>query len=109
MAADQKPIDQSFSQKSSLGAAQRPTSEPIIVGLTGGIGSGKSTVAAAFRQLGIVSVDADQAARAVVEPGMPALTAIAEHFGEAVILPDGGLNRAALREIIFSNPPKNSG
>ncbi len=104
MAADQKQIDQSFSQKSSLGASQHPTSEPIIVGLTGGIGSGKSTVAAAFRQLGIVSVDADQAARAVVEPGMPALTAIAEHFGEAVMLPDGGLNRAALREIIFSNP-----
>ena len=76
----------------------------LIVGLTGGIGSGKSTVAEAFRQLGIETVDADQASRAVVEPGMPALTAISEHFGADILLPDGNLNRAALRQIVFSDP-----
>ena len=76
----------------------------LIVGLTGGIGSGKSTVAEAFRQLGIDTVDADLASRKVVEPGMPALTAIAEHFGSAIIQADGNLDRAALRHIIFTDP-----
>ena len=55
--------------------------KPLIIGLTGGIGSGKSTVAEQFAALGIVSVDADQASRAVVEPGMPALDYIEERFG----------------------------
>jgi len=72
--------------------------------LTGGIGSGKSTVAEAFRQLGIDTVDADQASRKVVEPGMPALAAIAEHFGGEIIQSDGNLDRAALRQIIFTDP-----
>jgi dephospho-CoA kinase len=72
--------------------------------LTGGIGSGKSTVAEAFRQLGIETVDADQASRAVVEPGMPALLAIAEQFGNQIIQADGSLDRAALRQIIFTDP-----
>ena len=76
----------------------------LIVGLTGGIGSGKSTVAEAFRQLGIDTVDADQASRKVVEPGMPALAAIAEHFGGEIIQSDGNLDRAALRQIIFTDP-----
>ncbi|MDA8782885.1 dephospho-CoA kinase [Porticoccaceae bacterium] len=77
---------------------------PFIVGLTGGIGSGKSTVAKVFAQLGINSVDADQASRAVVEPGMPALASIASHFAVAnIILADGQLNRPLLREIIFSD------
>lgn len=76
---------------------------PLIVGLTGGIGSGKSTVAKAFKALGIDSVDADYASRAVVEPGMPALKAIEEHFGPELILADGGLDRAALRSIIFAD------
>jgi len=75
-----------------------------IVGLTGGIGSGKSTVAEKFRQLGIDMVDADYASRAVVEPGMPALKAISEHFGNDILHADGNLNRAALRTIIFSDP-----
>lgn len=75
-----------------------------IVGLTGGIGSGKSAVAARFRALGIRVVDADQAARAVVEPGTPALAAIAEHFGPAVIQADGRLDRAALRQRVFDDP-----
>lgn len=77
---------------------------PFIVGLTGGIGSGKSTVAKVFAQLGLNSVDADQASRAVVEPGMPALASIASHFAVAnIILADGQLNRPLLREIIFSD------
>ena len=76
----------------------------FIVGLTGGIGSGKSAAAARFRHHGVNVVDADQAARVVVEPGRPALDAIAEHFGTGVILPEGGLNRAALRKLVFDNP-----
>ena len=76
----------------------------LIIGLTGGIGSGKSTVAEAFRQLGIETVDADQASRAVVEPGMPALAAISAQFGSQIIQADGGLDRAALRQIIFTDP-----
>lgn len=74
-----------------------------MVGLTGGIGSGKSTVAAYFRDLGIVTVDADQASRAVVEVGMPALSRIADHFGDTVIAEDGSLNRPRLRSIIFQD------
>ena len=77
---------------------------PLIVGLTGGIGSGKSTVARAFADLGINAVDADLASRAVVEPGMPALQSIAEHFCKVdIILPDGQLNRPLLRQIIFAD------
>lgn len=79
------------------------TSAPLIVGLTGGIGSGKSTVAKAFTALGIQVVDADFASRAVVEPSMPALKAIEAHFGTKLILPDGCLDRPALRQIIFSD------
>jgi dephospho-CoA kinase len=75
-----------------------------IVGLTGGIGSGKSTVAEAFKRLGIRVIDADQASRAVVEPGSNALSAIVNHFADQQLLVDGQLNRAALREIIFKNP-----
>ena len=83
-------------------------SSALIIGLTGGIGSGKSTVARAFRQLGIETVDADQASRAVVEPGMPALAAIAEQFGPEIIQANGHLDRAALRQIIFADPDKKN-
>jgi|TARA_B110000495_G_scaffold153591_1_gene136690 dephospho-CoA kinase len=76
---------------------------PFIVGLTGGIGCGKSTVAAAFRSLGIESVDADYASRAVVQPGMPVLTDISAQFGQGIVLSDGQLDRAKLREIIFTD------
>lgn len=78
--------------------------KPWTLGLTGGIGSGKSAVAAQFAALGVDVVDADQAARWVVEPGRPALAAIAEHFGEQVLQADGQLNRSALRELIFQAP-----
>ena len=78
--------------------------KPYIVGLTGGIGSGKSTVAKAFIDLGIEVVDADIASRKIVEPGMPALKFIADRFGEKIIKEDGALNRSAMRTIIFSQP-----
>ncbi len=76
----------------------------FILGLTGGIGSGKSTVAAAFRQQGIEVLDADRAARDVVTAGSPALANIAEHFGRDILLSDSTLDRAKLRAIIFDNP-----
>jgi dephospho-CoA kinase len=72
-----------------------------MVGLTGGIGSGKSTVAAILAKRGAVVVDADAIARMVVEPGMPALAALAEAFGAEILRPDGSLDRAALAERAF--------
>ncbi|MGM0884430.1 MAG: dephospho-CoA kinase [Bacillota bacterium] len=71
------------------------------IGLTGGIASGKSTVAHILVERGALLVDADQVAREVVLPGEPALEAIASTFGQAVIDPDGSLNRKALGEIVF--------
>lgn len=76
----------------------------FVVGITGGIGSGKSAVTDHLETLGITAVDADKVARVVVEPGTPGLAAIAEHFGEDILLADGRLDRAALREIVFDNP-----
>ncbi|MCU1720902.1 MULTISPECIES: dephospho-CoA kinase [unclassified Pseudomonas] len=81
-----------------------PAFTPWILGLTGGIGSGKSAAAQRFVELGVHLVDADQAARWVVEPGRPALASIVERFGPGVLLEDGQLNRAALRELIFADP-----
>ena len=78
----------------------------LILGLTGGIGTGKSTVAAEFKNLGICIVNADEGSRAVVEPGEPVLLKIASQFGDQIILSDGTLDRAALREIIFNNTSK---
>tara|TARA_R110000823_G_scaffold91174_4_gene201140 strand:- start:30277 stop:30891 length:615 start_codon:yes stop_codon:yes gene_type:complete len=75
-----------------------------IVGVTGGIGSGKSAVTARFEQRGIVVVDADLAARVVVEPGRPALAQIAAHFGADILLADGALDRPALRARVFAEP-----
>jgi dephospho-CoA kinase len=74
------------------------------VGLTGGIGSGKTTVAQLFQSLGIVIIDADVIAREVVQPGMPTLQEITAHFGVEVLFPNGNLNREALRRIILQNP-----
>ena len=75
----------------------------MIVGITGGIGSGKSAVTERFERLGITVVDADLAARVVVEPGSEALNAIAGHFGQEMILGDGSLDRAALRQRVFAD------
>jgi dephospho-CoA kinase len=77
--------------------------KPWILGLTGGIGSGKSAAAQHFIDLGVHVIDADHAARWVVEPGRPALVEIAEHFGPDVLQADGTLDRAALRKLIFEN------
>lgn len=75
----------------------------FIVGLTGGIGSGKTTVANLFADLGVVLVDADIVAREVVSPGSEGLAAIVEHFGTDILLTDGSLDRSKLRECIFDN------
>lgn len=76
----------------------------FVIGLTGGIGSGKTAATNYLAQLGITIVDADLASRVVVEPGKPALKAIAEQFGEHVITEAGALDRRALREIVFADP-----
>jgi dephospho-CoA kinase len=76
----------------------------LVIGITGGIGSGKTAVSDRFKALGVSVVDADVASRVVVEPGGPALAAIAEHFGEDVIQQDGSLNRAELRRRVFADP-----
>lgn len=74
-----------------------------VVGVTGGIGSGKTTVTDAFARLGVEVVDADVIAREVVAAGSPALKRIAEHFGAEILGEDGELDRAALRQRVFSN------
>lgn len=76
----------------------------FVVGITGGIGSGKSAVTDRLAARGIDIVDADIAARKVVEPGTPGLSAIASRFGPALLLSDGTLDRAALRQRIFTDP-----
>jgi len=76
----------------------------FVVGITGGIGSGKSAVTDHLETLGITVVDADKVARVVVEAGTPGLAAITQRFGEDILLANGGLDRAALRKIIFDNP-----
>ena len=75
----------------------------FVVGITGGIGCGKTAVTDYLAEKGIVIADADQASRVVVEPGQPALQEIAEHFGGHLIQDDGNLNRRALRDIVFKN------
>ncbi|MGI2170250.1 dephospho-CoA kinase [Shewanella sp. MF05960] len=79
------------------------THKKFIVGLTGGIASGKTTVANLFAENGIEVVDADIIAREVVEPGSKGLQEIGEHFGNEILLPNGELDRAALRSQVFDN------
>ncbi|TDJ29015.1 MAG: dephospho-CoA kinase [Gammaproteobacteria bacterium] len=80
----------------------------FVVGLTGGIGSGKSAVSQRFESLGIVVVDADLASRAVLEPGSEALRAVAEHFGGEVVGADNNLDRALLRQRVFADPAERT-
>ena len=75
----------------------------MIIGLTGGIGSGKTAVSETFEKLGITVVDADLASRVVVEKGKPCLEEIAKHFGNDILNENDELNRAKLREIIFNS------
>lgn len=74
-----------------------------VVGLTGGIAAGKSTVARRLAELGAVVIDADALAREAVAPASPGLAAIAERFGDQLVLPDGSLDRAALGRIVFAD------
>lgn len=75
----------------------------FIVGLTGGIGVGKSLVASLFAELGVKVINADKISRILVEKGKPALQAIVEHFGEDILLPNQELDRTKLRQIIFND------
>lgn len=75
----------------------------LIIGLTGGIGSGKSTVAALFQEFGVPVIDTDAIARNLTSSGKPALQAIAQQFGADMLTPDGALNRAKLRALVFEN------
>ncbi len=80
----------------------------LKVGLTGGIGSGKSEVSRRLTALGARLVDADAVAREVVEPGTPGLAAVVAEFGEAILLPDGSLDRPALGAIVFADEAKRA-
>ncbi|HEY4402947.1 MAG TPA: dephospho-CoA kinase [Acidimicrobiia bacterium] len=75
----------------------------LLVGLTGGIGAGKSTVAELLAARGAVIIDADQVARAVVDPGQPALDKLVERFGEGILDADGRLDRGALAKLVFGD------
>lgn len=78
----------------------------LRVGLTGGIGSGKTAVSDRFADLGAPVIDTDVLSREVVEPGEPALDELVKHFGEAILDNDGNLDRERLREMVFSDPGK---
>ncbi|WP_062047810.1 dephospho-CoA kinase [Bacillus sp. JCM 19034] len=80
----------------------------MLIGLTGGIASGKSTVSEMFRNFGFPIIDADLIAREVVEPGSVGLNRIVEHFGQNILMDDGSLNRARLGQIIFANDEKRN-
>lgn len=77
-----------------------------LIGLTGGIASGKSTIGARLAQLGAMRIDADQLARDAVAPGSPGLARVSERFGSAVLHADGSLDRAALGALVFSDAAK---
>jgi dephospho-CoA kinase len=80
--------------------------KPLIIGITGNIAAGKSTVTAYFRKLGFPVIDADDVSRAVVAPGSPALATLKKEFGSTVLNIDGSLNRSALKELVFADEGK---
>jgi dephospho-CoA kinase len=82
--------------------------QTLVVGLTGGIGSGKTTVANGFHALGVPVIDADKLARELVEPGQPALDEIISTFGSEATTADGRLDRNYMRQRIFANPDQKS-
>jgi len=90
----------------SAGCAEPARPRPYTVGLTGGIASGKTTVANLFAARGAVVIDTDQIARDVVEPGSPALAQIVAAFGAGVLDPAGRLDRRRLRQIVFADPAR---
>jgi dephospho-CoA kinase len=77
---------------------------PFVVGVTGGIGSGKTTVCREFQKLGAPMVDTDQVAREVVAPGTPGLAAVVDAFGPEVLMADGQLDRRRVRQLVFASP-----
>jgi dephospho-CoA kinase len=91
-------------------AAQNPAPPPFVlkVGLTGGIATGKSTVARHFEECGAVVADADVFARALVEPGAAGYGPVVREFGAGVVKPDGGIDRPALGRIVFSDPTRRA-
>jgi dephospho-CoA kinase len=80
------------------------TQRPYIVGLTGGIGSGKTTVSNMFRSQGVEVIDADEISRSLLTPGSFALAELTRHFGKQILNADNSLHRAALRQMIFNDP-----
>ena len=76
----------------------------LTIGLTGGIASGKSTVATRFGELGVPVIDADDAARAVVAPDQPGFSAVIARFGRGVLAANGELDRRVLRDVVFADP-----
>jgi dephospho-CoA kinase len=93
----------SSSPEVSASRRRRRFAPPLRIGLTGGIASGKSTVAALFAQLGVPVIDTDRIARQVVEAGTPILGAIVTRFGPTVLQPDGQLDRRRLRSLVFAD------
>ena len=85
-------------------ASRQTITEPFVLGVTGGIASGKSTVSALLVELGAPLIDFDVLARLVVEPGRPALQAIVAHFGKMVLHADGTLDREKMATLVFNNP-----
>src|SRR5687767_7960118 len=80
-----------------------PEQRPYIVGLTGGIGSGKTTVTNIFRSLGVEVIDADETGRSLLTPGSFAVAELTKHFGSRILNADTSLNRSVLRELMFSD------
>lgn len=95
-----------LSDTKSPRAALASPKRMLKIGLTGGIGSGKTTAARLFEKRSITVIDADRIARALVEPGGPALAAVAGQFGEHLVVDGGRLNRSELRGIVFSSPER---
>jgi dephospho-CoA kinase len=85
-----------------------PYCSPVRVGLTGGVGAGKSTVARALADLGAVVIDADALSREVVRPGTPGLAAVVAEFGPEVLGPDGALDRPRLGALVFAEPDRRA-